>query len=144
VPASLEPGIYVLKVRNPGGLLSSQVVIYTLYSGEITQINVYKGYYGDGQDNINPRDGVRVEVSLQMVQSFANSLVVIVIEDPDSKQMLAAVQGPLPAENAVNFSASFTLPDKTGTYKAKAFVWTNWTTMAPLAEPQVHDFLVQL
>lgn len=71
----------MLKIRNPAGQLSSQVIIYTLYAGEIEQINIYKGFYGNEQNNIHPRDWVRVEVGLNMVQAYANALVVIMIEE---------------------------------------------------------------
>lgn len=72
------------------------------------------------------------------------ALVVIMIEDPDSRQMFSTIQGPLPGNIIVNFSAAFNLPNKIGTYKARVFVWTDWATMESLVEPQEREFIVQV
>lgn len=129
VPTSLAPGFYMVMVRNPDGQQSAEHINLTLYAGEAPQVQVFPGIQGTQPGQIQAGGGVRVEVPVKVARAYDSALVVVRVDDPDGRPMLAAVEGPLPANTTVKFSASFNLPDKAGTYTVKAFVWDGWQTM---------------
>ncbi|MDN5347682.1 MAG: hypothetical protein PWP65_1246, partial [Clostridia bacterium] len=143
VPVDAVPGLYMVKVRNPDGQQSAEHVTLTLYAGEVPQVQVFPGTQGTQPGEIRPGDGVRIEVPVKVSRAYESALVIIRVDDPGDRPMLAAVEGPLPANTAVKFSASFNLPDKAGTYRVKAFVWDGWQSMNPLVEAAQLQFTAQ-
>lgn len=110
-----------------------QVDLTIPVSEQPPKIKIYKGALGtEPPVGLKPGDTVRVEIEINSSQSYDNALVVIRLDDPDQQPSLTAIQGPLPGNTVLVFSGSFTLPNKTGTYTANAFVWDGWEDMNPL------------
>lgn len=143
VPVDLAPGLYAVKVRNADGKQSAEHVTLTLYAGETPHVQVFPGTQGTQPGEIRRDGGVRVEVPVKVARAYDSALVVIRVDDPDGRPMLVAVEGSLPANAAVKFSASFNLPGKAGTYTVRAFVWDGWQTMNPLVEVASETFVAQ-
>lgn len=134
VPQDLAYGFYEVTVRNPDGGASTEHVVLTIYAGEASKPSVYVGAQGTQVGTVSPGGAVRVEVPVTMGASLPRALVIIRVDDPVGRPLIAAIEGPVAANAIVKFSASFNLPNMAGTYGVKAFVWDGWTTMNPLAE----------
>ncbi|OIQ59994.1 IPT/TIG domain protein [Moorella thermoacetica] len=143
LPDSVPPGVYTVAVRNPDGQQSADAVALVLYAGPAPAVNVYPGAQGTQPGQVQAGGGVRVEVPVQVGQSYQNALVIIRVDDPDGKPLYGSVEGPLPANTTLKYSASFNLPGKAGTYTVKAYVWDGWQTMNPIVPASQTQFTAQ-
>ncbi|AKX93073.1 Ig-like, group 2 [Moorella thermoacetica] len=143
LPVSVPPGVYTVAVRNPDGQQSADAVALVLYAGPKPAMNVYPGVQGTQPGQVQAGGGVRVEVPVLVSQIYPNALVIIRVDDPDGKPLYASVEGPLPANTPLKYSASFNLPGKAGNYTVKAYVWDGWQTMNPIVPASQAQFTAQ-
>lgn len=123
-----------------GGKEAQATVIVSQYVGDTPSVQVFPGTQGTEPGQIQAGGGVRVQVPVKVSRAYESALVIIRIDDPDGRPLLAAVEGPLPANTTMKFSAGFNLPAKGGTYKVKAFVWDGWQFMKVLTPPYEGTF----
>ncbi|WP_027356792.1 Ig-like domain-containing protein [Desulfofundulus thermocisternus] len=145
VPADLAAGLYTINVYNVGDERPvSGAVALTVAAAEVPKLDLLKGSAGSQPaTDLKTGDVFRVQVPVTVARDVPNALIVVRLDDPDGKPLLAFMEGPLDAGRAVNFGAGFTLPEKPGTYAARAYVWDGWDTMNPVAAAQEISFAVR-
>jgi hypothetical protein len=145
IPADLAAGLYTINVYNVGDERPvSGAVALTVAAAEVPGLDLLKGSAGSQPaTDLKAGDVFRVQVPVTVARNVPNALIVVRLDDPDGKPLLVFMESSLAAGQAVKFGAGFTLPDKPGTYAARAYVWDGWDTMKPVAAAQEISFAVQ-
>lgn len=145
VPADLAAGLYTINVYNVGDERPvSGAVALTVAAAEVPKLDLLKGSAGSQPaTDLKTGDVFRVQVPVTVARDVPNALIVVRLDDPDGKPLLVFMENSLTAGQAVKFGAGFTLPDKPGTYAARAYVWDGWDTMNPVAAAQEISFAVR-